>query len=156
MSNTESGEKILGIIPKERYVYFAYMFLLVSAAGNVLYSLLAILGLRFESAGYAVMVLGLMSLVLAVLGITKCKDEFSAHDHAHFKYMAVLFVAFFFIYLLGGAVYGIAYVLGYLVTALIGAAQSVLAWTGYNSWQDGRIITKDNIKDELKLAIAKR
>ncbi len=152
--NTE--QKILGIIPKSRYVHFAYMFLLVSAAGNVFYSLLAIVGLSFESATYGVMVLGLLSLILAAVGLTKEKAEFTELEHAHFKYMAFLFVAFFVIYILGGAFYGIAYFIGYLVTALIGAAQSVLVWTGYNSWQGGRVITKENIKSEVQIALKNR
>lgn len=149
-------DKIMGIVPKERYMYFAYMFLLISGAGNALYSLLAIVGLRLESAGYAVMVLGLLAAILAGIGLTKHKDDFTAHDHAHFKFIIVVFVVFFVINVVGGAAYAIAYILGYLVTAVIGAAQAVLTWTGYNAWQDGRVITKDNIRDEVKAAIAKR
>ncbi len=117
---------------------------------------ISIVGLDFTSAGYGVMVLGLLSVILSVVGLTKNKGDFSEHDHAHFKYMVVMFVVFFAVYLVFGGVYGIAYILGYLCTAAIGAAQSVLVWTGYNSWQDGRVITKENIKEEIKLAVAKR
>lgn len=152
-SNTD---KIMGIVPKERYMYFAYMFLLISGAGNALYALLAVVGLGLDSAAYAVTILGLLAAILAGIGLTKHKDDFTAHDHAHFKFIIVIFVAFFVLNIIGGGVYAIAYVLGYLVTAVIGAAQAVLSWTGYNAWQDGRVITKDNIRDEIKLAIAKR
>lgn len=151
-----SNEKLLGIVPKEKYVHFAYMFLLISAAGNVLYSLLSIIGITFASATPALIVLGLMSTALAAVGLTKHKADFTATDHAHFKYMILLFVSFFFIYLIAGGVYAIAYFLGYLVTAAIGAVQAVLAWTGYNSWQGGRIITKDNIRGEIETAIKNR
>lgn len=149
-------DKIMGIVPKERYVYFAYMFLLVAAAGSALYSLLAIVGLRLESAAYATMFLGLLAAILAGVGLTKHKGDFTAHDHAHFKYIIILFVAFFVINIVFGGVYALSYFLGYLCTGIIGAVQAVLAWTGYNSWQDGRLITKDNIRDEIKLALAKR
>ncbi len=151
-----SNEKLLGFIPKEKYVHFAYMFLLVSAAGQVLYSLLSIVGISFVSATPALIVLGLLSCALAAVGLTKHKDDFTATDHAHFKYIIVLFVGFFFVYLICGGVYAISYFLGYLVTAAIGAAQSVLAWTGYNSWQGGRIITKENIRGEIETAIKNR
>jgi hypothetical protein len=154
MSDTE--QKILGFVPKSKYVHFAYMFLLISAAGNVLYSLIAIIGIHLESAGYATMILGLASFTLAVLGLTMVKNEFTAHDHAHFKFLAILFPAFFVIFVIFGGVYAVSFFLGFLCTAAIGAAQCVLVWTGYNSWQDGRIVTAANIKDEIKKAIEKR
>ncbi|HEU4838482.1 MAG TPA: hypothetical protein VFS88_03620 [Micavibrio sp.] len=155
MSDT-SGDKILGIVPKEKYVHFTYMFLLVSAAGGVFFSLLGIVGIEPVSATYGLIALGLLSLGLAVVGLTKHKADFSVTDHAHFKYIALLFIVFFVINIVGGAFYAIAYALGYLVTAIIGAAQAVLVWTGYNSWQGGRVVTKGNIRDEVKAALAKR
>ena len=151
-----SNEKLLGFIPKERYVHFAYMFLLIMGAGNALYALLAIIGLQMESAVPAVTMLGLMSVILAAVGLTKHKADFTELDHAHFKYMAAIFLAFMVLNLIGGGVYAIAYVLGFLVTAALGAAQAVLVWTGYNSWQGGRVITKDNIKAEIQTAIKNR
>lgn len=151
-----SNEKLLGVIPKEKYVHFTYMFLLISAAGNVLYSLLAIVGISFASATPALILLGLGACALATVGLTKHKRDFTATDHAHFQYIIILFVGFFFVYLIGASVYGIAYFLGYLVTASIGAVQSVLTWTGYNSWQGGRVITKGNIRGEIETAIKNR
>ncbi len=156
MSDTSNDTKILGFIPKSKYVHFMYMFLLISAAGNVLYSLIAIIGIHLASAGYATMLLALMSLVLAVLGLTVVKNEFTAHDHAHFKFAAILYVAFTITFIVFGGVYAISFFLGYLCTAAIGAAQCLLTWTGYSSWQDGRVVTAANIKDEVKIAIAKR
>jgi len=72
-----------------------YMFLLVSAAGNVLYSVIAIIGIHLASTGYATMLLAFASLVIAVCGLTIVKDKFSAHDHAHFKYAALIYVALY-------------------------------------------------------------
>jgi hypothetical protein len=151
-----SHDKILGIVPKEKYMNFAYMFLLISAAGGVFFSLLGIVGLEPVSAPYALIVLGFLSLCLAIVGLTKHKADFSAIDHAHFKYIALMFLVFFVINIVGGAFYAIAYALGYLVTALIAAVQTVLVWTGYNSWQGGRVVTKENFRDEMKIALAKR
>ena len=151
-----SDEKIMGIVPKARYVYFTYMFLLISAAGNALFSLFGLVGIHLASAGPAVMVLGLLSLILVVVGLTKHKGDFSALDHAHFKYMGFLFITFFIINIVFGGVYGLSFALGYICTIILGLAQAVLVWTGFNSWQDGRIITKDNIKSEVQLALAKR
>ena len=148
--------KIMGFIPKDKYMQFAYAFLLVSAAGNALYSLLAIVGISFASAFYGVTVLGFLAFILAVLGVTAQKDHFSALDQAHFKYIAFLFAAFFVIFTVAGGLYAISYTLGYLGTAVIGAAQTVLAWTGLSSHQDGHIITKDNLKQQIKIAAAKR
>ncbi len=148
--------KIMGIVPKEKYVHFAYMFLLVSAAGNALFSLFSLIGLNFESAVYGCMVLGLLALILAVVGLTSAKNEFTANDHAHFKYIGALFVAFFIINIVFGGVYALSYALGYICTIILGGIQTVMTWTGYSSWQDGQIVTKDNFKEQLKVAIAKR
>jgi hypothetical protein len=148
--------KIMGFIPKDKYMQFAYAFLLVSAAGNVLYSLLAIVGISFASAFQGVTVLGFLALILAVIGLTVQKDQFSALDHAHFKYIALLFAVFFVIFVAGGGLYALSYTLGYLGTIVIGAAQTVLTWTGLSSHQDGHIITRENLKQQIKIAAAKR
>ncbi len=148
--------KIMGIVPKARYVYFAYMFLLVSAAGNALYALLGAIGINFASAGYATMVLGLLSLILAVIGLTKHKGDFRDIDHAHFKFMGIVFVAFFVINIVFGGVYALSYTLGYLCTTVLGAAEAILVWTGYNAWQGGRTLTKDNLKSEVQVALKNR
>lgn len=163
-------EKIMGIVPKARYMYFAYMFLLVSAAGNALFSVFGILGFAPDSAAVAVTALGLLAVILAAVGLTKHKDDFTALDHAHFKYIAAMFLAFLVLNLLFaamfqaflvlnllfGGVYGISYALGYLCTIALGLLQAVLVWTGYNSWQGGRVVTKDNIKSEVQIAIKNR
>lgn len=156
MSDASNNDKIMGIVPKERYMYFTYMFLLISAAGNALFSVFGLIGLTLESAGYAVMVLGLMACIMAVVGLTKHKDDFSPLDHAHFKYIAILFVAFFVINIVFGGVYAIAYFLGYLCTIVLGLAQAVLVWTGFNAWQGGRVITKENFKSEMQTALKNR
>ena len=151
-----SSEKLLGFIPKDKYMHFAYMFLLIMGAGNALYSLLAMIGLSLASATPAVITLGVLAAILAGIGLTKLKADFSEMEHAHFKYIIAIFVAFMVLNVVCGAFYMIAYFIGYLVTAALGAAQAVLAWTGYNSWQGGRVITKDNIKAEIQTAIKNR
>lgn len=153
MSDTK---KIMGIVPHERYTYFTYTFLLVSAAGNALFSLFSLLGLGFETGILGCMVLGFLSFILALVGMTGAKHEFTATEHAHFKYIMLLFVAFFALNLLFGGVYGISYFLGYLCTIALGVIQTILVFTGYMSLQAGRVVTKDNLKEEIKLALAKR
>lgn len=150
------SKKIMGIVPHERYTYFAYMFLLMSAAGNAWFSILGMIGLGMQTGILGCMVLGLLAVVMAAVGLTGAKHEFTATDHAHFKYMIVLFVAFFVLNLLFGGVYGISYFLGYLCTIALGVIQAVLVFTGWMSLQAGRVVTKANIKDEIKLALAKR
>ena len=150
-------QKLLGFIPKSKYMQFAYMFLLVSAAGNALYSLLGVVGINFESATIGTMLLGLISAVLAGIALTKHKADFTPHDHAHCKYIIVMFVVFFAMNIvLGGPMYMVAYALGYLTNAALGVVQAAFVWTGFSSWQDGRVVTKNNFKDEFKIAIAKR
>lgn len=151
-----SNDKIMGIVPKDRYMYFTYMFLLVAAAGNALFSVFGLIGIHLASAGYGVMVLGLLALILAIVGLTKHKNDFSALEHAHFKYIGFLFIAFFIINIVFGSLYGISFFLGYLCTIILGLAQAVLVWTGYNAWQGGRVITKDNIKSEVQIALKNR
>jgi len=156
MSNT-ADDKIMGLIPKEKYMHIAYMFLVISAAGNALYALFGLIGIEFASAVPAVTLMGVLAVVMAAIGLTKHKDDFTAVEHAHFKYIAVLFLVFLVAnVLIGGAVYAIAHFLGYLCTMAFGALQAVLVWTGYNSWQGGRVITKDNIKEEVTIALKNR
>ncbi len=147
--------KIMGI-PKGRYMYFTYMFLLVAAAGNAFFSLLSMIGLSFESGAMGPMVLGFLAFVLAIVGLTSAKAEFTETEHQHFKYIGFLFVGFFILYTIFGGVYALSYVLGYLCTIAIALVQTVLVFTGWMSLQVGCVVTKDNFKEEIKLAIAKR
>ena len=43
-----------------------------------------------------------------------------------------------------------------LCTIALGALQTILTFTGYMSLQAGRVVTKENFREEIKLALAKR
>ena len=65
-------------------------------------------------------------------------------------------MGFFIVNVVFGGVYMIAYTLGYLCTIALGVIETILVWTGWNALQGGRVITKDNLQSEVKVALAKR
>ncbi len=149
MSDTSSN--IMGFIPKSKYLQITYWLMLASSAGGLLVSLLALVGVIIPLGGLLTLC-GLAALVLALLGFFVFKSEFSALDQSHLMYIAVLFAVFFVVGIVVGASFFAMPFMMYAVMIVIGAAQLLLIFTGYNSWKHGRTITKDNIKSEILLA----
>ncbi len=147
-----SDDKIMGFIPKSKYVMITYYLLIASCVGSLVLSLLAIIGLVIPL-GNLFALAGLIGLVLALLGYFIFKSDFSAHDQAHLLYICIIAG----IFILVGAILGASLVLvptaAFMITFLIAGAQAILIYTGYNSWKNNRTITKDNIESEIRLAL---
>lgn len=147
-----SDEKIMGFIPKSKYVMITYYLLLASCVGSLVLALLAIIGLVIPL-GNLFALAGLIGLVLALLGYFIFKTDFSGHDQSHLLYICVIAG----IFILAGAILGASLVLvptaAYMISFLIAGAQAILIYTGYNSWKNNRTITKDNIESEIRLAL---
>ncbi len=148
------ADQIMGFIPKNKYVEITYWMLLVSTGGGLLLTLLALAGFPV-GLGNLLSVIGFLGLLMAVLGIFVFKEEFSALDQAHLKYLGVLFIIFFVLGLFLGAALAIVMFLMLIVMLSVSAIQFLLFFTGYNSWKHGRTITKDNLKSEIKLALSR-
>lgn len=151
MSDLNAGSKVLGL-EAPKYIKVAYILLLISSGVGVLTSLLALAGI-FTALNPLASLLGIIGLLMAVIGWAAFKDKFSALEFAHLKYIVVLFLAFLLLGLVIGAVLLMTPMGLYSVSILLGLVQFALIFTGFNSWQHGRTVTKNNVQDELKAAL---
>ncbi len=147
-----SDDKIMGFIPKNKYVMITYYLLLASCVGSLVLSLLAIIGLVIPL-GNLFSLAGLIGLVLAILGFFIFKNDFSSHDQSHLLYICVIAGICILVSLILGASLVIIPTAAFMITFLIAVAQTVLIYTGYNSWKNNRTITKENIESEIRLAL---
>lgn len=151
MSDT-SNDKLLGFIPKVRYTYFTYMLVLSGVGLGALSTLLIMVGI-YTPLGNIATLLGLAGIVLALLGAFLYKDDFSALDRSHFIYVAIVYAATWLAAVFFGSALYFFPPLAMVVMLTLALIAAVLVYTGYTSWQGGRTITKDNLKDEVKIAL---
>jgi FtsH-binding integral membrane protein len=144
--------QIMGFIPKGDYVKYAYYLLLVATAGATVLSLLAMLNV-YIPLGQLFQLAFVVGLVMALLGFFIFKSEFSSLDQAHLLYMSVVVGCIFIVGLIFSNALGITLMMVHVVTLLVVIAELLAVWTGYNSWKNGRTITKANIQEEIKLAL---
>lgn len=150
-SNMPGNNKALGLEPP-KYVKVAYILLLIAAGVGLLTSLLAMIGV-FTGLGAIANLLGIAGVVMGILGWAVFKDKFSALEMNHLQYIVILFLAFFVVGIVVGAMMLMSPMGTYAAMLLLGIAQFGLIFTGYNSWTHGRMITKDNIQGEVKAAM---
>ncbi len=146
-----SENTIMGFIPKDKYVKITYILILVSCGLGLLTSLFGLLGIGLPLGGI-VNLTGLLGLVMALLGLFVFKNEFPSLDQSHLLYLAILFAIFFVATIILAAALTIVPVLLYLVLIAVTIVQTILFFTGYNSWSHGRSVTKNNVKAEMQLA----
>lgn len=151
MSNVEN-DKIMGFVPKDKYVLIVYYLLLAAAGIGVVSMLFSMVGIILPLGALA-NVAGLCALVLGLVGYFGFKDDFSGLDQSHLLYLCVLFGIFFVLGILLGSALYMAPVLMYLVMVPLALAQLLLYVTGFNSYKHSRTVTKDNVKEEVKLAL---
>ena len=147
----QSGDKILGFIPKDQYTQITYYLMLASGALGVLSNLLALVGL-YLPIGAIPALIGLSALALVIAGCFAFKSELSAFDHAHLAYLGVVILAGFVLAIVLSVIGGIV---GIFLSLLISIAMLFAVFAGFNSWSKSRTITKDNFVDEFKLAISR-
>jgi len=155
MSDT-ANEKIMGIIPKNKYVFLTYMCLFVACLGSTIFTVMETIGMSVSSLSMSIMILGLLGFVLALLGRFVFASKFSALDNTHFGYGALLYVLFFVASILGGGAYLISPILSLVLIVAISLAFSALMYTGLSAWQEGRVVTMSNYREEMKIALKKR
>jgi len=152
MSNVDSDDKILGFIPKEKYVLIVYYLLLAAAGIGLISTVFAMLGVGLPLGGLANLA-GIIALILALVGYFGFRESFGALDQGHLLYLCVLFGVFFVIGLVLGSALYMSPVLLYLVMVPLAVLQLLMYFTGFNSYKHGRTVTKSNVKDEVKLAL---
>lgn len=151
MSDVNEGNKVLGLDPAQ-YVKIAYLLVVISSGAGVLLSLLAMANI-FLGIGALTNLLGFVGLLMAVIGWAAFKEKFASLEVSHLQFIVLMFVLFLLVGLLVGAFLFGAPSLLYVVSLLLGIVQFVLIFTGFNSWNHGRIVTKANVQDEVKLAL---
>lgn len=151
-----STTKVLGFIPKSKYVPYMYMSLLAGIVIGFLLTLLGVVGISLGLLNVLPGVLSIAALILALLGIFLLQNEFSALDRSHFIYVGVVYLVAWFAAMLLGNALGFLPILAQIAVLAISAAGAILIWTGFNSWQGGRAVTKDNVKSEVQTALKNR
>ncbi len=151
MANTSDG-KILGFIPKDQYLKIDYYLLLASGVVGLLSSVLGILGIILGLGGLSTLT-GVLALLMSLGGYFLFREEFSELEQNHFAYICLLFLTGF----IAGIIIAAFAILGLLVVWLLSILVSIgmlaLTFTGYNSWAHGRMMSKDNLKSEIQLAM---
>ncbi len=155
MSDT-ANEKIMGFIPKGKYVYMAYMMMFVSCLGSTIFTVMETVGMSTTTLAPGIMLVGILGLVMALMGRFVYKAKFSAHDQTHFGYASIIYALFFFASMLSGGAYLVSPVLSLVLIVAVSLGSSALMYTGYSAWQEGRVVTMSNYRDEMKIALKKR
>lgn len=153
MSDINAGGNVLGLEPN-KYVKINYLILLTAAVLGVISSLLWALTIP-TGLGGIMNLLSVLGLIMAVVGWLAFKEKFNALELNHLKYICVLFLAFFVVGLILGAALFAAPMGMSVILLIVGAAQVLLLFTGYNSYQHGRTITKDSVQSEVKAALSR-
>ena len=149
MSSLVTNGKVLGILPVGQYTKITYILLLISSGVALISTFLAVVGI-YLGLGLIGGVCGILALLFAVLGIALLATDLTSLDKNHLTYICVLFVAFYLLSFLFAAIGGL---LALLLSLFFAVIQFGLVFTGFNSWSKGRMLSAQNIKSELNLAV---
>ena len=143
-----SNNKVLGI-ETAQYAKICYILILIASGYGVLTNILGLAAI-YMPGGIATGVLGLAGIVLALLGFFVFKDKFSALDVSHFKFIGIMFAAFFFIYaIVVNALAGFGFV-GLLLIIAISIIQFALFFAGFKARKANVEASKSSIESNLK------
>ena len=143
-----TDEKIFGI-PQNQFVKICYLLVLASSGFAVLSNFVGLAGI-FMPGGVLFAILGLGGLALTLIGWQAYSSKFSANDNTHFKYLAILFAAFFVIYFILSNALGWFGFIGALIALLIPIAQFACLYTGLSLWKAGKEANKENLMSEFE------
>ena len=139
---SKAATKLLWI-PKKDYIKFTYIALM---AASVLGLLAAFVG---AVSGLASLT-GLTCILLAILGFTIYKREFTDAQLSHFKFVGVIFIISFVLGILLSVVFGGNATLLLVVTPLVNLAALALMFTGYRLNESRTPASKESVINELK------
>lgn len=126
----DAGDRIMGVIPRQKYAKNAYILFLIGAAGGLLLP--------------PVMIVGLIGLVLSLLGVLVFRPQLSELDIAHLAALSATFVV---------ASIALLVTRGSFFFLLVALAQIALYYIGFNSHRHGRVIGIGSLKDEALAAL---
>lgn len=154
MEETPQENKVLSIIPVNQYLKICYVLVLISAGYGIFSSLLGIVTVYIPGGGLFGL-LGIIGLVLALLGFLLFEEKFSTLENSHFKYLAILFVAFFITAVIFANALAGSLFLSSTFVLLISLAQFGCLFVGYRVWQAGQEASKENLMNEFENLKAK-
>lgn len=125
----DSGE-ILSFIPPAQYARYSYILALGGAVAGLILTPLAVVAL----AGFA----------LALLGLTVYRDRLNELDARHLGLICLIFAA-------AGLLLWVTR--GTFLFLLAALAQITCFYVAFNSYRHGRVVTTNNLKDELLAAL---
>lgn len=140
--------KVLGI-ETTKYTKICYILILIASGFGVLSNLLGMFGAVMYG-GLFIGLLGLIGLAMAAMGWVIFKDKFSSLDVSHFKFLIILFIAFFIF----GMIFAILIMgmgsAGMFIMVLLAILQFSLLLAGFQIWRAGQEATKNNLINGLK------
>lgn len=142
------NNKVLGI-ETNKYAKVAYILILIST-GFAVFSNLAVMAGTYPAGGMLLGLLGLAGLIMAALGLFVFQENFSKLDLSHFKYIGLMFIAFFIISMIfSNAMAGFGFI-GAFINFLISSAALILIFAGYRTHKAGIEATKASIESDIK------
>lgn len=142
-----SDAKVLGI-PADKFARLCYVLVLTASGFGLFANFVGLVGV-YVPGGQLFAIVGLAGLALAVVGWQAFPKDFTPIDLSHFRYITILFAAFFIIGIICGTALGWFGFLGALLLFLITIAQVGLLWAGLNLWKAGKEATQDTVKAEV-------
>lgn len=143
-----SDKKVIGI-PVQNYVKICYLLILTASGFGVFTNFVGIVGV-YVPGGQLFGILGITGLALSLIGWQAFAKEFKPNEITHFKYMALLFVAFFVIYLVLSGGLGWFGFFGAIIAFLIAAVQFGCIYTGFSLWKADKEASKENLIGEFE------
>lgn len=147
-----SETKIAGFIPKSKFVTITYYLILASMVIGAI-NVLMVMNATFSGLVVLGSIAGLSGLLMGLGGFFLFKDELVGLDRNHLAYICILFAVCFVVNAIFNAIFLATPGLLLIVNLVLYAAEIVLFYTGLNSYKKARSISKENIKDEVQLAL---
>ncbi|HPD83687.1 MAG: hypothetical protein R3D88_00675 [Alphaproteobacteria bacterium] len=146
-----SNNKVIGI-EIAKYAKICYILILI-AAGYGLLTNIAGLAAVYLPGGFMTGLLGITGVVLALLGLFVFKDSFGSVDLSHFRFIGVMFVAFFLIYAVVVNALAKFGFIGLLIIILISVTQVALFYAGFKTHGAGQEASRASIEGTLRSLI---
>lgn len=147
-----TDDKIAGFIPKSKYVTITYYLILASMAVQFINMMMA-MNQAFSPLMVLGSIAGLLGLLMAVLGYFVFKNDLTALDRNHLGYIGIMFVVVFVANGILTSIFMLVPVMMMIASMAVYAIGGILFFTGLNSYNKARTITKDNLKSEVQLAL---
>lgn len=159
MSNYQDADKIMGIIPKDKYLRITYTLVLVASVISFVNILLFLVGgiIPFGGVGAIGALAGITALILAVVGLLVFKDTFSSLDQNHLQFLCVFFAVFFVLGAILNSALSFIWILWIVIMLAFSATQLLVFYAGFNAHRQGRVMVldKDGIILEVKRSLGR-